>query len=95
MIKNFKKINAKELKEQVGIVNLINKYVPLDMKNKGVCPFHDDKDPSMSVSNEYKNFRCWSCGAKGDVFTFLQMHLGLSFVESLNMLDEMVNGVSK
>ena len=52
----------------------ISKYVNLTKKGKnyfGVCPFHDDHSPSMSVSPEKQIYTCFSCGASGNVFTFV------------------------
>ena len=63
-----------EIRKSVNIVDVISNYLPLSKKGKnyfGVCPFHDDHSPSMSVSEEKQIFTCFSCGATGNVFKFL------------------------
>ncbi len=80
------KIN--EIKNSVDIVDVISKYIPLVGKGKnlfGVCPFHDDTNPSMSVSREKQIYTCFSCGATGTVFTFLEEYEHISFIEALKM----------
>ena len=60
-----------EIRSKVDIVDIIGERVPLVAKGKnffGVCPFHDDTNPSMSVSRDKQIYRCFSCGASGNVF---------------------------
>ncbi|MEM9702037.1 MAG: DNA primase, partial [Planctomycetota bacterium] len=52
----------------------------------GLCPFHDDRNPSMKVYPDRQTFRCWSCGAGGDVFTFVMKYDGLDFFSALKHL---------
>ncbi len=52
----------------------------------GLCPFHPDKDPSFSVSEEKQIFHCFGCGEGGDVFKFLMKMQGMSFVEAVKAL---------
>lgn len=76
------------IKNSVDIVDIISSYIPLIGKGKnlfGVCPFHDDKHPSMSVSKEKQIYTCFSCGATGTVFTFLQDYEHISFIEALKI----------
>ena len=64
-----------ELRSNVDIVDVISSYIPLTLKGKnffGVCPFHQDHSPSMSVSKEKQIYKCFSCGATGNVFTFVE-----------------------
>ncbi|MEM1028626.1 MAG: DNA primase [Planctomycetota bacterium] len=71
------------------IVRLIGEHVNLRPKGKefaGLCPFHDDKTPSMQVSPQKQIFKCFSCGAGGDVFTFVMNYHKMDFVESLKFL---------
>ena len=59
---------------ETDIVEVISEYVPLQPKGKsmfGLCPFHDDQNPSMSVSREIKMFNCFSCNTKGNVIDFV------------------------
>lgn len=78
-----------EIRSKVDIVDVISSYIPLTQKGKnffGVCPFHDDTNPSMSVSRELQIYRCFSCGASGNVFGFIMDYEHVSFRESLNFL---------
>jgi len=54
----------------------------------GLCPFHDDKKPSMSVNLKSGLFYCFACGTGGDVFTFYQRIYGVDFKTALKKLSE-------
>lgn len=78
-----------EIREKVDIVDVVSEYVPLVPKGRnfmGVCPFHDDNNPSMSVSREKKIFKCFSCGATGTVFKFVMDYENISFPEAIAKL---------
>ena len=78
-----------EIRRKVDIVDVISSYLPLTQKGKnffGVCPFHDDTNPSMSVSREKQIYRCFSCGASGNVFGFIENYEHVSFKEALRLL---------
>ena len=80
-----------EIRSKTNIVDVISKYVPLIKKGKnyfGVCPFHDDHSPSMSVSEEKQIYTCFSCGASGNVFTFISEYDHISFIEAVQLLGE-------
>jgi DNA primase len=75
-----------EIRNKTDIVDVISKYVNLTKKGKnyfGVCPFHDDHSPSMSVSPEKQIYTCFSCGASGNVFTFVADFEKISFTEAV------------
>ncbi len=77
------------LREQVDIVRVVGEYVRLRRVGKrysGLCPFHNEKTPSFSVSQEHQYFRCFGCDAKGDVFKFVELIEGLTFFEALKKL---------
>ena len=77
------------IRSSVDIVEVISEYVPLMSKGKnylGVCPFHDDNHPSMSVSKEKQIYTCFSCGATGNVFKFLMDYKSITFKEALKIL---------
>lgn len=57
-------------------------------KWKGLCPFHNEKTPSFTVDDALQNYICFGCGAKGDIFEFVQQNENLDFVESLKKLGE-------
>lgn len=82
-----------EIRSKIDIVDIISEYVPLVQKGKnyfGVCPFHNDTNPSMSVSREKQIYKCFSCGASGNVFTFISEYENISFREALEILAERV-----
>ncbi len=77
------------IRSNASIVDVISSYIPLTQKGKnyfGVCPFHEDHSPSMSVSEEKQIYKCFSCGATGNVFTFVENYLNLSFAESVELI---------
>lgn len=78
-----------EVRARTDIVEIIGGYTQLKRSGKnwsGLCPFHADRNPSFSVSPETQSYRCWSCGEKGDVFTFVQKKQNIDFIEALEML---------
>lgn len=77
------------IREATDIVDLISEYVKLDKKGAnyfGLCPFHPEKTPSFSVHPGKQIFHCFGCGIGGNVFTFLQEHDKLSFIEAAREL---------
>ena len=84
------KIN--EIRQSVDIVDVIGEYLPLEKSGrnyKALCPFHDDKNPSMSVSPDKQIFMCFVCHTGGNVFTFLQEYLKISYIEAVKKVAEM------
>lgn len=82
-----------EIRNKVDIVDIISNYLPLTQRGKnyfGVCPFHDDHSPSMSVSKEKQIFTCFSCGATGNVFTFVSDYEKISFYDAVKLLGNKV-----
>ena len=82
-----------EIRNKTDIVSVVSKYVNLTKRGKnyiGVCPFHDDHSPSMSVSPEKQIFTCFSCGATGNVFTFVSDFEKISFISAVRLLGEVV-----
>ncbi len=80
-----------EIRSKVDIVDVIGSRIPLTSHGKNyfcVCPFHDDTNPSMSVSREKQIYRCFSCGASGNVFSFLMDYDHKSFKEVLKDLGD-------
>jgi len=78
-----------QLRAQVDIVRVASDYVRLRRvgnRYSGLCPFHNEKTPSFSISAEHQFFRCFGCDAKGDVFSFVMMIEGLTFWEALKKL---------
>jgi DNA primase len=88
--------NINEIRNSIDIVDVISKYVPLAPHGKnflGVCPFHDDHSPSMSVSKEKQIYKCFSCGAAGNVFDFVMDYENVSFPEALKIISD-ITGIS-
>ena len=82
-----------EIRNKINIVDVISNYVPLTKRGKnyfGVCPFHDDHSPSMSVSFEKQIYRCFSCGASGNVFTFVSEYEHIGFYDAVKLLGNKV-----
>ena len=78
-----------EVRTKNYIVYVISGYVILQKKGSsyfGLCPFHNEKSPSFSVSREKQMYYCFGCGAGGNVFTFLMDYENFSFVEALKFL---------
>jgi len=79
------------IKHAVDIVALIGEYLPLHRagaKFKALCPFHDDHTPSLEINPDRQSYKCWSCGAGGDIFDFTQNFEKIEFPEALRMLAE-------
>lgn len=75
-----------QIRQQVDIVDVISGYIPLVKKGQGyfaVCPFHDDSHPSMSVSPQKQIYKCFVCNNGGNVFSFVQDYLKISFIEAV------------
>ena len=82
-----------QIRNKVDIVDIVGERIPLVAKGKnffGVCPFHDDSNPSMCVSREKQIYTCFSCHATGNVFTFLMNYEHMDFKETLKYLGNRV-----
>ena len=78
-----------EIRSASDIVDVISQYVPLKKRGKnyvGLCPFHQEKTPSFSVSHDKQMFYCFGCSKGGNVFTFVMEHDKVSFVEAARTL---------
>ena len=82
-------VNVDDIRKNADIVEIISSYLPLTLKGKnyfGICPFHQDHSPSMSVSREKQLYKCFSCGAGGNVFTFVMEYEDVSFLEAVSIV---------
>ena len=80
-----------EILQSVDIVDVISLYLPLQKKGKdykAVCPFHNDTNPSLSISPARQIYKCFVCGAGGNAFTFLQEYLNISYLEAVKKVAE-------
>ncbi len=83
-----------EVRNSNDIVEVISQYLTLKRSGRnyfGLCPFHNEKSPSFSVSPDRQIFHCFGCNVGGDVFTFISKINGLTFFEALQMLAERAN----
>lgn len=81
------KIN--QIRDRIDIVALVSEYVKLKRSGSsylGLCPFHNEKTPSFTVSQEKGLFHCFGCGAGGDIFTFVMKKEGLTYPEAVRFL---------
>lgn len=84
------------IQRKANIVDIIRDYVPLTQRGKnyfGICPFHDDHNPSMSVSPEKGVYKCFVCGNAGNVFNFVMEYDKVSFYEAVKIVADKI-GVS-
>ncbi len=78
-----------DIQKKVNIVDVISEYIPVEQRGKNyfaVCPFHDDHNPSMSISPEKQIYTCFVCGASGNVFNFVKDYEKISFVDAVLLL---------
>ena len=83
-----------DVRQSNDIVDVISQYVHLKRSGRnffGLCPFHNEKSPSFSVSPDKQIFHCFGCGVGGNVITFVSRIEGLNFVETVQMLAERAN----
>ncbi len=83
-----------EVRQTNDIVDIISQYVHLKRSGRnffGLCPFHNEKSPSFSVSPDKQIFHCFGCGVGGNVFTFLTKIEGINFIEAVQLLAERSN----
>lgn len=82
------------IKSETDIVDIISETVSLKRSGRnyiGLCPFHNDKSPSFSVSQDKQIYKCFSCGEAGNVITFVMKQKNMNFVEALKYLADRVN----
>ena len=80
-----------DIKAKLDIVEFISQYVTLKkagINMQGLCPFHDERTPSFSVSPERQTFKCFGCGKGGDIFSFVMEREGVDFPAALRLLAE-------
>ena len=78
-----------QIRRSNDIVDVVQEYLPLKHVGsnwRGICPFHNDTNPSLYVSQPKQLFKCFACGKGGNVFTFVQDYEKLSFIEAVKKL---------
>jgi len=86
--------DRQRVRDASDIVSVVGEHLSLKAKGReyvGLCPFHDDRNPSMCVVPSKQIFHCFVCGAGGDVFTFIQKYHSMDFREALEFLAERAN----
>lgn len=82
---------SETIKERLPVADVLGSYIKLEKAGinfKAKCPFHNEKTPSFFVSPTRGNYYCFGCGAKGDIFTFVEQFEGLDFKGALKVLAE-------
>lgn len=82
-----------QIRDRADIVEVINHYVPLKKRGInfiGLCPFHNEKTPSMTVNKDKNIWHCFGCGAGGNIFNFLMKIENITFIESLKIVADEV-----
>ncbi len=85
-------INA--IRAKADIVDIISRYLPVYKKGKSytaLCPFHDDHSPSLSISEDKQIYKCFVCGAGGNVFSFVQNYEKITFPEAVGRVASLID----
>lgn len=86
--------SIEKLKNQIDIVDIIEHFLPVKKMGanyKCVCPFHDDRNPSMSISQSKQIFHCFACKAGGDAIKFVMDYEKLTYPEAIERIASLVN----
>ncbi len=89
----YSKDLIESLLKEADIVTVISAFIPVTKKGRGyvaICPFHDDKNPSLSISKDRQIFKCFVCGTGGNAISFVQKHLGISYQDAVKRVAEIV-----
>ena len=85
-------VDFNQIRANADIVKVISSYIPLKRSGKnfvGVCPFHDDTSPSMFVSPDKQIYKCFACGASGNVFTFVHNYENIEFKQAVKKVADL------
>ncbi|MGH8015379.1 MAG: CHC2 zinc finger domain-containing protein, partial [Candidatus Zixiibacteriota bacterium] len=83
-----------QIRQATDIVDVIGEFVRLKKRGKNytaLCPFHTERTPSFSVSQDKQIYHCFGCGKGGNSFTFLMEHERMSFIETVRYLAKKAN----
>lgn len=96
MAKQFNDNDLEVIRSRVDVVDVIQRFLPLKKKGNswlGICPFHKDSSPSMHVTPSLGIYKCFACGAGGDVFRFVMEHEKQTFPEAVEFVADIVGHV--
>lgn len=83
------------IRQQADIVDIIGRYIPIEKKGsnayRAICPFHDDHDPSLSISPSRQIFKCFVCQKGGNVFGFVQEYEKVDYIQAVAKVAQMIN----
>ena len=82
------------IRQSANITEVIGQYLSIEKKGRNfvaLCPFHEDNNPSMSISEDKQIYKCFVCGAGGNVFTFVSKFNNVSFVSAVKVVADFVN----
>jgi len=80
---------VQKIKGEVNIVDLISSYIELQKSGrnyKALCPFHQEKTPSFYIYENTQSYHCFGCGASGDIFSFVQNHQNIDFIDAVKFI---------
>jgi DNA primase len=87
----YSKNSLELLRSRIDLIEVLSPYVKMQRSGasyKAICPFHDEKTPSLIVQRGDSHYHCFGCGAHGDAIAFLMTHLKMSFIEAVEYLAE-------
>ncbi len=90
---NFDRQLIDDLLKKTDIANIVSRYIPVTKKGRNfvaLCPFHDDKNPSLSISPDKQIFKCFVCGTGGSAITFVQNYEKISFPQAVKKVADWV-----
>ena len=90
---NFDRQLIDDLLKKADITNIVSRYIPVTKKGRNfvaLCPFHDDKNPSLSISPDKQIFKCFVCGTGGSAITFVQNYEKISFPQAVKKVADWV-----
>lgn len=88
---SFSKNSLELLRSRIDLIEVVSPYLKLQRSGasyKALCPFHDEKTPSLIIQKGDSHYHCFGCGAHGDAIQFLMTHLKMNFVEAVENLAE-------
>ena len=84
---------VEDIRRKADIVQIISSYINVIKKGNSyvaICPFHADSNPSLHISPEKQIYKCFACGAGGNVFTFVEKYEKCSFMDAIKKVADMI-----